>query len=114
MADRNIDRARCRWERAQISPIPDDVGPLASTVGAALKIPSNDEMVPDLLPGAPSLRFPLGLESPSESAPDSGVDRPTNGVRTPKRSGGDLDAPSSRRVRTESQGMMPFARVVNS
>ena len=39
---RSIGRARRRWQRAQISPIPEEVGPFALTGGTVLKIPSDD------------------------------------------------------------------------
>ena len=45
---RNLDLVRRRWQRVTISPIPDDVGPLTFTDGAALHIPSDDDIAPDL------------------------------------------------------------------
>ena len=58
---RNFDRARRRWQRAQISPIPGEMGPLAFTDGTALQISSDYELAPDLPQGALPLRPPFNL-----------------------------------------------------
>ena len=101
---RYIGRVRRRWRGAQIPPIPEDGGPLALSGGAAPEISSDAEWVPDLPPGAISLHPPFGfIESPRESAPDWGADTPSANVRTPRRSGGELGAPSPQGVRTESR-----------
>ena len=69
-----------------------------------IRIPSNDEMAPELPRGTLSLRPPIGLvDSSSNFAHESGVDRLTNNAQTPRQSGEDLDAPSPRRARTDSQ-----------
>ena len=68
VVSRNIDRARRGWYRSHFSPIAEEVGPLTLRDGAAFQIPSDDKLVPDLLPGSPPLNSPVEpLESPSES-----------------------------------------------
>ena len=76
VAVRNIDRARRRLQRAEISPIPEEMGPLALTDAAAPQIPSGDEIVPDSLPGTHFKDPPSGFfESSSGSDADSGMNR---------------------------------------
>ena len=83
---------------------PGDMVPRTSTDGAAIQVPLDDEIRADRLPGALPLHPPFGLvESLVGSEADRGVDWRNLGGLTPKRPGGDLEAPSPRRVRTESQ-----------
>ena len=56
---RNIDRDRHRWQHAEVSPIPEGVGPLTLADGPALQIPPGDEMAPD--PPQGTLPFSLHL-----------------------------------------------------
>ena len=94
---RNIDGARRRWSRLQVSPIAEELGPISSPGGTFLQVPA-------LPSGALSSRLPLGsFESSSDSEDASVSGRRPLGGRTPKRPGGDLDAPTSQRPRTDSQ-----------
>ena len=104
VAPRNTDRARRRWQRANIAPISEELGLLPLADEAAPQFPSGDEMVPDLPQGTLSWRPPFSsADSSPKSVYDSGADRPTSNVQPPERPGEDLDAPPIERVRTESQ-----------
>ena len=67
-APRSMDRARRRWQRANLSPVSGGQGPLTIANGTVLRIPSYDAMVPDLPQGSLSVHPPIGLvDSSSES-----------------------------------------------
>ena len=100
---RNIDRARRRWLRSQVSPVAPKLGPVSLKDGAVLQVLSDNENAPDMPSGASSLNPPFGpVESSGESddAPVFGR-RPLDG-QTQRRLYGDLDASSPRRPQADS------------
>ena len=105
VAPPNIDRARRKWQRANISPISEEQCPPTFAGGTAFQLPSDDEIAPHLSQGTLPLCPPLGLiDSPSEYARESEDHQPTNNARTPKRPAGEFGDSPPQRVRSDSQG----------
>ena len=101
---RNTDRARRRRLRECMFPRLEPVGPVTSSDGAVVAVPSDDGVAPNVCPPIPKSRAHFSLlnsESDGEMTKDSGATSayPT----TPKRAGDDPSAPPSQRRCTASE-----------